>query len=81
MRQVTPRLRPEDKGILARSCLDIGDFQPTYIRRNQSLFPQAAVEGDTNCPWFHSNDYYVEKDVFPTLSLVEDGALIYSNPK
>lgn len=69
-RQCTPRLRPEDQSMTAKSFIDPADFAPGYMRRGAGRLPK---QGDRE-PWTNSQDYYQERDVLPVASF-EDGVL------
>lgn len=75
MRQCTPRLRPEDQNMSAKPFIDPADFAPGYMRRGVGRLPK---QGDRE-PWVNPQNYYVEKDVLPTVSF-EDGVLQFDNP-
>ncbi|MDX1383151.1 MAG: NAD(P)/FAD-dependent oxidoreductase, partial [Thermoanaerobaculia bacterium] len=45
MRQVTPRLRPEDVGMAAKAFIDPDDFAPGYIRRGAGRLPRQSGRG------------------------------------
>jgi cation diffusion facilitator CzcD-associated flavoprotein CzcO len=74
VRQVTPRLRPEDQGMGAKAFIDPGDFAPGYIRRGAPRLPKQGAG-----PWTNIQDYYVEKDSLADTPL-DDGALVFDNP-
>ena len=75
MRQVTPRLRPEDQGMVGKAFIDPDDFAPGYIRRGAGRLPKQSGHG----PWQNPQDYYVECDSIPNAPL-DDGVLVYDNP-
>lgn len=73
MRQVTPRLREEDKDMPARPWVD--GFSAGYFARAEHLFPK---QGDKE-PWINCQNYTREKDLIGRQPL-EDGVLEFSNP-
>ena len=75
MRQVTPRLRPEDEGMAGKAFIDPDDFAPGYIRRGTHRLPKQSDQG----PWVNPQNYYEEKDVIPETGF-DDGALVFGNP-
>ena len=76
VRQCTPRLRPEDRAMVAKPFIDPADFAPGYVRRGAGRLPR---QGDRE-PWVNSQNYYMEKDVLPKLSF-DDGVLHFDNPE
>jgi len=72
MRQVTPRLREEDRSMQLRPWID--DFSAGYMQRLMHLFPK---QGDRD-PWRNTQNYLLEKKLIRNAPL-EDGALIFSN--
>lgn len=72
-RQVEVALRPEDKDMKIGSWIDPEDFNPGYLMRNMHLLPQAGDKPE----WRHTQDYWTEKDLFPTIDL-DDAAFRYS---
>jgi len=76
MRQCTPRLRPEDKGMNGKAFIDADDFAPGYMRRGTPRLPKQSGEA----PWVNSQDYYAEKDILPEASF-DDSSLVFSNPE
>lgn len=74
MRQCTPRLRPEDRTMPTRPWID--SFTPGYLRRALHLFPK---QGERT-PWVNTQDYAADKKLLAA-SAVNDGVMIFSNPK
>ncbi|MCY1647340.1 NAD(P)/FAD-dependent oxidoreductase [Caulobacter sp. SL161] len=72
-KQVEVALRPEDKDMKIGSWIDPEDFNPGYLMRNMHLLPQAGDKPE----WRHTQDYWTEKDLFPTIDL-DDAAFRYS---
>ena len=72
--QCTPRLRPEDRAMVAKPFIDPADFAPGYMRRGAGRLPR---QGDRE-PWVNSQNYYREKDILPKLSF-DDGVLHFDN--
>ena len=75
VRQVTPRLRPEDQGMNGKGFINTDDFAPGYIQRGGPRLPRQSDVG----PWINSQDYYAEKDILPVAPL-DDGVLKFDNP-
>jgi len=73
-RQVTPRLRDEDRDMPARPWID--DFSAGYMQRMMHLFPK---QGD-HAPWQNTQDYAADKKMIRQAPL-EDGRLTFSNPR
>ena len=74
MRQVTPRLREEDRDMEARNWIE--DFPAGYMMRKMHLFPK---QGDRE-PWLNTQNYTRDKQMIRDEPL-EDGALVFGNPK
>lgn len=70
-RQVTPRLRPEDRDMTLRPYVD--DFTPGYMLRVMHLFPK---QGDRE-PWINPQDYRKDRRTFLAGPL-EDGVLEFA---
>jgi cation diffusion facilitator CzcD-associated flavoprotein CzcO len=73
VRQVVPRIRREEAGMQLLPWIDPENFNPGYLMRGLHLLPR---QGDRP-PWQHTQDYWSEKDVVPSIDL-DDGALVYS---
>jgi cation diffusion facilitator CzcD-associated flavoprotein CzcO len=73
-RQCTPRLRPEDQHMSAKPFIDPADFAPGYMQRGGGRLPKQGGRE----PWTNCQDYYLEKDLLPTVSLA-DGVLQFTN--
>jgi cation diffusion facilitator CzcD-associated flavoprotein CzcO len=73
MRQVTPRLRDEDKDMTLKPWID--DFSAGYMQRVMHLFPK---QGDRD-PWRNTQNYLLDKKLIRDAPL-EDGALVFSHP-
>ena len=73
MRQVTPRLREEDKDM--RLLPWINDFSAGYMQRLMHRFPK---QGDRD-PWRNTQNYLLDKKLIRNAPL-EDEALTFSNP-
>ena len=74
MRQVTPRLRPQDRDMPVRPWID--HFSAGYMQRVMHLFPK---QGDRD-PWINCQNYTREKKLIGRASL-DDGVLEFSNPR
>jgi cation diffusion facilitator CzcD-associated flavoprotein CzcO len=72
VRQVTPRLRPEDKDMPLLPWIDPENFNPGYLMRGMHLLPKRGDKPE----WQHTQDYWTEKDEFPTASL-DDPLFVY----
>ena len=72
-RQVTPRLRDEDRGMTLRPWID--DFSAGYMQRAMHRFPKQGDRG----PWRNTQDYAQDKKLVREAPL-EDGALVFSSP-
>ncbi|MFT7246439.1 MAG: monooxygenase [Candidatus Azotimanducaceae bacterium] len=73
VQQVTPRLRPEDENMPARPWID--GFSAGYMQRSMHLFMKQG-EG----PWRNTQNYALDKKMIRKAPL-EDGALVFDNPK
>ncbi|MCF8505282.1 MAG: NAD(P)/FAD-dependent oxidoreductase [Caulobacter sp.] len=69
---VTPTLRPEDKDMPLSDWMDPENFNPGYLMRGMHLLPKKGDKPE----WQHTQDYWAEKDLFPTIDL-DDGAFQY----
>ena len=72
VRQVTPRLRPEDKDMPLLPWIDPENFNPGYLMRGMHLLPKRGDKPE----WQHTQDYWSEKDEFPAASL-DDPLFVY----
>ena len=73
MRQVTPRLREEDRDMVARPWVE--GFTPGYFERGLHLMPK---QGD-RAPWLNTQNFAADKVMIRKAPL-EDGALTFSHP-
>ena len=64
-RQVTPTLRPEDRGMRLLPWIDPENFNPGYLMRGMHLLPKRGDKPE----WQHTQDYWSEKDEFPDIDL------------
>jgi cation diffusion facilitator CzcD-associated flavoprotein CzcO len=71
-RQVTPRLRDEDRDMPPRPWID--NFSSGYMQRMMHRFP---MQGDRE-PWLNPQNYTRDKKMIRTAPL-EDGALVFTN--
>jgi cation diffusion facilitator CzcD-associated flavoprotein CzcO len=69
---MTPTLRPEDKDMVLSDWMDPENFNPGYLMRGMHLLPKKGDKPE----WQHTQDYWAEKDIFPTIDL-DDGAFQY----
>lgn len=72
-RQVTPRLRDEDRNMTLRPWID--DFSAGYMQRAMHQFPKQGDRG----PWRNTQDYAQDKKLVREAPL-EDGVLQFSRP-
>lgn len=72
--QVTPMLRPEDGGMIARPWVE--NFSSGYMQRAMHLFPR---QGDRE-PWVNTQDYKRDRKLFRS-DAFDDGALVFSAPR
>lgn len=75
VRQCTPRLRADDRDMVAKPFIDPADFAPGYMRRGAGRLPK---QGDRE-PWTNIQNYYVEKEFLPAFDF-DDGVLHFDNP-
>ena len=73
---VVPALRPEDKDMPLTHWIDTEDFNANYILRGQHMLPKRGDKRE----WQHTQDYWNDKDEFPTIDL-DDSALVYSGKR
>ncbi len=73
MRQATPRLREQDRGMPRRPWIQ--GFTPGYMQRVMHLFPR---QGDRE-PWLNTQNYAADRKMIRRAPL-EDGALTFGNP-
>ena len=71
-RQVTPALRPEDRGMTLLPWIDPENFNPGYLMRGMHLLPKRGDKPE----WQHTQDYWHEKDELPAIDL-DDAAFVY----
>ena len=69
---VTPQLRPEDQDMPLSEWMDPENFNPGYLMRGMHLLPKKGTKPE----WQHTQDYWAEKDLFPTIDL-DDAAFVY----
>ena len=73
VRQCTPRLREEDKGMPERPWID--HFSSGYMQRSMHLFPKQS----DSAPWYNPQRYALDKKMIRHGAL-EDGAIVFDNP-
>jgi cation diffusion facilitator CzcD-associated flavoprotein CzcO len=73
VRQCTPRMRDEDRNMVARPWID--DFSAGYMRRVMDRFPK---QGD-RAPWLNTQNYAADRKMIRKAAL-EDGTLVFDNP-
>lgn len=64
-KRVQVALRPEDKDMKIGPWMDPENFNPGYLMRSMHLLPKAGDKPE----WRHTQDYWVEKDVIPSIDL------------
>ena len=72
VKRVTPALRAEDKDMPLMPWIDPENFNPGYLMRGMHLLPRRGDKPE----WQHTQDYWAEKDDFPTINL-DDAAFVY----
>jgi len=72
-KRVAVALRPEDAEMPLREWIDPDNFNPGYMMRSMHLLPKRGDKAE----WQHTQDYWMEKDVFPAIDL-DDAAFVYS---
>ena len=63
--KVEVALRPEDEDMMLSPWIDPENFNPGYLMRSMDLLPQRGDKPE----WQHTQDYWLEKDQFPTIDL------------
>ncbi|MCP3019455.1 flavin-containing monooxygenase [Cupriavidus basilensis] len=71
--RVVPTLRPEDENMTLGSWVDPENFNPGYLMRGMHLLPKRGSKRE----WQHTQDYWAEKDEFPTIDL-DDAVFDYT---
>ncbi|MDQ8729738.1 NAD(P)/FAD-dependent oxidoreductase [Bradyrhizobium sp. LHD-71] len=71
-KSVSVTLRSEDKDMPILSWIDPENFNPGYLMRDMHRLPKRGDKRE----WQHTQDYWVEKDEFPTIDL-DDAAFRY----
>ena len=72
VKRVVPALRPQDADMPLQPWIDTENFNPGYLTRGMHLLPRSGDKPE----WRHSQDYWTEKDEFPTIDL-DDSAFVY----
>ena len=72
VKSVVPALRPEDADMALGPWIEAENMNSGYLQRGMHLLPRAGSKPE----WRHSQDYWAEKTVFPTIDLA-DAALVY----
>ncbi len=72
VRKVAPALRGEDRDMPLMPWISPENFNPGYIMRGVHLLPKQGAKPE----WQHTQDYWEEKDVFPTIEL-GDSVFVY----
>ena len=70
--QVTMTLREEDSTMELLPWIDTQEFNPGYMLRSLHLMPKRGNKTE----WQHSQDYWAEKDILPTVNL-DDELFVY----
>lgn len=71
--KVVVALRDEDRDMPLLPWIDSEDFNPGYLMRGIHLLPKRGDKDE----WMHTQDYWAEKHVFPTIDL-DDPTFVYS---
>jgi cation diffusion facilitator CzcD-associated flavoprotein CzcO len=71
-KKVVPTLRPQEDNMPLHAWIDPENFNPGYLMRDMHLLPKRGDKPE----WQHSQDYWAEKDEFPTIDL-DDPAFVY----
>jgi cation diffusion facilitator CzcD-associated flavoprotein CzcO len=66
--RVVPQLREREKDMPLADWIDPDNFNPGYLMRDIHLMPKS---GNTR-EWQHTQDYWGEKDEFPTIDLSDE---------
>lgn len=64
-KRVEVALRPEDHNMPILPWIDPENFNPGYLMRGMHLLPKRGAKPE----WQHTQDYWMEKDVFPKIDL------------
>ncbi len=62
---VTPIIPVEDSNMERMDWIDEDNFNPNYLKRSMHLMPKRG----TKYEWQHTQDYWKEKEEFPTIDL------------
>jgi len=65
---VTPELRPQDLNDEVKAWMTPDEFNPSYLLRSMDKMPKRLDKPE----WRHTQDYWIEKDLFPSLDVAED---------
>jgi hypothetical protein len=68
VKQVTMTLREEDQDMELLPWIDTNAFNQGYMMRSMHLLPKRGNKAE----WEHSQDYWEEKDVLPTVDLNDE---------
>ncbi len=72
----TATLREQDQDMDVRPWIEDEEFNAGYLKRSMHLMPKQGG----NEEWSFCRDYYIEKDLLPTLDLDEDVLVYESTP-
>jgi cation diffusion facilitator CzcD-associated flavoprotein CzcO len=67
-KRVMPALRREDADMALLPWIDPENFNPGYLMRGMHLLPKRGDKPE----WQHTQDYWNEKDQFPTIDLADE---------
>ena len=59
--------RADERGMNRGPWIDPENFNPGYLMRGMHLLPQSGATDE----WRHTQDYWAEKDLFPTIDLAD----------
>ena len=66
--RVSVALRPEDADMPLAPWIDPETFNPGYLQRGVHLLPKRGDKPE----WAHSQDYWWEKEILPTIDFEDD---------
>ena len=66
--KVEPVLRPDQRELPVTDWIDEDDFNPAYLLRANPILPRRLDDPE----WRHTQDYWNEKDEFPTIDLADE---------
>ncbi|HEY7776863.1 MAG TPA: NAD(P)/FAD-dependent oxidoreductase [Kineobactrum sp.] len=70
---VIPTVLPGERDMAQRPWISEDEFNPGYLKRSMHLLPRQG----THEPWTYVGDYYVERELLPTVNL-DEPQLVYA---